>query len=171
MKINIAAMVTGNLHKDNNGINNQNDDEDEPMDMTSSTDDNPNSVNRRQIIIRGLHGQMGSTAVTGHSLLASNAKSVQVRSRLPYWHAINAGSLLPFTAHMPKPEIFTIAQITQLQSPGADEGIEDLSVGTKDDDEDEDDDDCDKFDSQKYDPERLKAFNVRFIPLHLSSNE
>lgn len=38
-----------------------------------------------------------------------------------------------------------------------------LSAGTKDDDDDDDDDDSDKIDINKYDPERLKAFNVSYI--------
>ncbi|KAG1665255.1 Nucleolar protein 4 [Nymphon striatum] len=47
----------------------------------------------------------------------------------------------------------------RLQSP-IDDGAEDLSVGTKEDDDDDEDDECEKFDCQKHDPERLKAFNV-----------
>ncbi|PRD36459.1 UNVERIFIED_CONTAM: Nol4l [Trichonephila clavipes] len=44
-----------------------------------------------------------------------------------------------------------------------------LSAGTKDDDDEDDDDDPDKIDTNKYDPERLKAFNM-FVRLFVDEN-
>ncbi|CAL1261588.1 unnamed protein product [Larinioides sclopetarius] len=44
-----------------------------------------------------------------------------------------------------------------------------LSAGTKDDDDEDDDDDSDKIDINKYDPERLKAFNM-FVRLFVDEN-
>ncbi|XP_054721858.1 nucleolar protein 4-like [Uloborus diversus] len=44
-----------------------------------------------------------------------------------------------------------------------------LSAGTKDEDDDDDDDDTDKIDINKYDPERLKAFNM-FVRLFVDEN-
>ncbi|GIX79383.1 nucleolar protein 4 [Caerostris darwini] len=44
-----------------------------------------------------------------------------------------------------------------------------LSAGTKDDDDEDDDDDTDKIDINKYDPERLKAFNM-FVRLFVDEN-
>lgn len=38
-----------------------------------------------------------------------------------------------------------------------------MSAGTKDEDDEDDDDDTDKIDMNKYDPERLKAFNVSSV--------
>ncbi|KAG8198059.1 hypothetical protein JTE90_001893 [Oedothorax gibbosus] len=44
-----------------------------------------------------------------------------------------------------------------------------LSAGTKDEDDEDDDDDSDKIDINKYDPERLKAFNM-FVRLFVDEN-
>ncbi|GFS83688.1 nucleolar protein 4 [Nephila pilipes] len=44
-----------------------------------------------------------------------------------------------------------------------------LSAGTKEDDDEDDDDDPDKIDTNKYDPERLKAFNM-FVRLFVDEN-
>ncbi|GFR00518.1 nucleolar protein 4 [Trichonephila clavata] len=44
-----------------------------------------------------------------------------------------------------------------------------LSAGTKDDDDEDDEDDPDKIDTNKYDPERLKAFNM-FVRLFVDEN-
>jgi hypothetical protein len=64
-----------------------------------------------------------------------------------------------------------------LQSPVGDRGAahetssvhdETSSSGNKEDDDDDDDDSEDKIDSQQYDPERLKAFNVSVIIIILS---
>ncbi|KAL3196162.1 hypothetical protein MRX96_015570 [Rhipicephalus microplus] len=46
---------------------------------------------------------------------------------------------------------------------------DDLSAGTKDEDEEDDDDEQDKLDISSYDPERLKAFNM-FVRLFVDEN-
>ncbi|XP_023215988.1 nucleolar protein 4-like isoform X2 [Centruroides vittatus] len=46
---------------------------------------------------------------------------------------------------------------------------DDLSVGTKDEDDDEEEDDTEKIDTNKYDPDRLKAFNM-FVRLFVDEN-
>ena len=52
----------------------------------------------------------------------------------------------------------------QSPAPGTDAGSvqdETSSSGNKEDDEDDDDESDDRIDIQQYDPDRLKAFNVR----------
>ncbi|CAM1298968.1 NOL4 (predicted) [Pycnogonum litorale] len=134
------------LHHDNVGdqVEHMQTEDEEPVDMSSSIADQSVTA-AREIIIQGINDK-GQPIIATTS--ASAAKTLQAMG----------------------------LQTHQMQTSGGDatgenmdEGIEDLSVGTKDDDEEEDDEECEKFDPRKYDPERLKAFNM-FVRLFVDEN-
>lgn len=58
-----------------------------------------------------------------------------------------------------------------LQSPLAETGSahdETSSSGNKEDEDDDDDESDDRIDTQQYDPERLKAFNVSSLTIYIN---